>query len=132
VGVEGEIGGMMEEVGMLANQESEAPRRGRPPGTNESLESLSKKIGQRFLKLVDKISQGLEEDLEKVGSQLKGMDASSPQFIQLSEYRAELAEKLVKSIAIVSKIATSDPGKAGEGEVNAGALELLSQLKGDG
>ena len=109
-----------------------AAKRGRPAGTSESIESLAKKSAQRDLKMLEIVSNGIKDDLEKVSKKLSDLAADDEAYIPLAKYRLDLKEALMKNISAAARIASSDPTRRDEGDLDASTKEILSQLKGDG
>jgi hypothetical protein len=107
---------------------------GRPYGTSESIESLAKKDTQANLKMSERLRRSIDIQLGRIEKRLHELDPSKDlkEIIELTEFLHRMREGVGRMVRDNAKIAMADPAKASEGEGDAGAKELLAQLKGDG
>jgi len=111
-------------------------KRGRPPGTTESIESLARKDAQQSLKLAERIRKVVEVQLGRVEARLQALDPTNPasmkEIVELTQFLMDGHESVMKTVASTARIASQDPAKAGEGEDGAAAKEFIAQIRGDG
>ena len=113
----------------------EEVKRGRPPGTTESIESLAKKELQQTIKTIERLRKTIEEQAEIVSDEVKLLPRNAGAMkdrMEMTSFLDNLRDGLLRSVPQLAKIVQADPAKASENDgVDAGMREMLSQISGD-